>query len=486
MSRKRTGERIQWRKSKRTWVGRVRMEDGSRSPWIDLCTDDPVLAQRRYDIWLESGEPPSQAGRELFKKAAERIMEKMAERGEKGITDRRTRVRAYALPVLGDIEVSRIEPHHIASVLDTMAAQDKGAGYILKMRSDISRILSTLRREGAVSHNVALGVELPEDAMVDDRPRIVLTDEEVLRFRRRGFEAELDMMALFARDLGGHRTSDLHAADWEDFDTIGWQWCKVRRPKTDKDDRGRSADGRRRAERTGARRASRAYEKVLHGIPDTVQGPLIAWWKGHGSPKAGPVFPLRKGPKAGQRKTGKGISYAQALRDALWSEGIVRPLPGYDQAVGEARRNFCALQVDTPTTRAVDFHSFRRAYVTAVSQAGANMATVLDLAGHTQESTSHLYRGPRLIETPAAALPGFDPSAVAPAPVAPSPATGSGGGNGGQAPDMAAVAAALAQLAGVLGAQQAQQSRGVPTIDPDSGSKAGVTKLRGIAGGRKT
>lgn len=482
MSRKRTGEKIQWRARMRTWVGRVRMEDGKRSPWIDLCTDDPVLAQRRYDLWLETGEAPSQAGKELMRKAAERIMEAMAARGEAGIGDRRTRVRQYALPVLGDIEVARIEAHHVASVLDSMSAQGKGSGYILKMRSDISRILSTLRREGAVPHNVALGVELPEDATVDDRPRVVLSDEEVLRFRRRGFDSELDMMALFARDLGGHRTSDLHAADWEDFDTVGWRWCKVRRPKTD-GERGRDLSKRRARERAGKRRATRAYEKVMHGIPDTVKGPLVAWWKKHGEPTAGPVFPIRKGPRVGQRKVGKGISYAEPLRDALWAEGIVRPLPGYDEAVGDARRNFCALQVATEETLPVDFHSFRRAYVTAVSNAGANMATVLDLAGHTQESTSHRYRGPRLIETPAAALPGN--GGPQQSPISPTPATGQPGsnvGSGAPTPDMAAVAAALAQLAGVLGAQQ---NPSVPTIDPGSGSKEGVTKLRGIMGGKR-
>jgi hypothetical protein len=490
MSRKRTGEKIQWRARARTWVGRIRMDDGSRSPWIDMCTDDPKLAQDRYDRWLEGGDIPSQAGKELFAAAAERIVEKQRERGEKGAKDRATRVRSYALPILGQIEVARIEPHHVASVLDSMCARGKLSGYILKMRSDISRILSTLRREGAVLHNVALGVELPEDAQVDDRPRIVLTDDEVLRFRRRGFATELDMMALVARDLAGHRTSDLHAFSWEDCDRVAWRSAKVRRPKTD-GQRGRDSDGRRAAERGGRKRGPRAYEKVTHGIPATVREHLIDWWVAHGSPAAGPVFPVRKGPRVGQYKASN-ISYAQPLRDALWSEGIVRPLPGFETAVGDARRNFCALQVDTADTRAVDFHSFRRAYVTALASAGVSLQDAMDATGHAQATTSHAYRGPRFIETPVGALPGGAalPSSPTPAPEpSPNQATGQAApiAPGPMSPDMAALITALA--AGV--AQQlvatAAKAPGAPLtpIDPDSGSKAGVTKLRGIAGGKK-
>lgn len=478
MSRKRTGERIQWRPRSKTWVGRVRGEDGKRSPWTDLCTDDEPVAQERYERWLATGEVPSQSGKELFSNAAERVVDKQTERGEKGAADRRARLRAYAIPRMGHVEVARLEGHHVASVLDAMSAEGKLSGTILKMRTDISRVLTALVREGAIRSNVALGVELPDDAVVDDRSRVILTDDEILCFRRRGFDNELDMMALFARDLAGHRTSDLHAADWKDFDAPRFTTALVRRPKTD-------GDGRRSKERAGSRRATRAYERVVHAVPSTVIEPLKAWWRAHGCPTSGPVFPLRKGPKAGQRKTGKGISYAKALRDALWAEGIVRALPGYETAVGEERREFCSLQVDTDETRAVDFHSFRRAYVTAVSDAGVNMQTTLDLAGHTQEQTSHRYRGPRLIGTPEAALPGgrrTQPETLAPAPIDPNPGPVAPNPPPPAAPDMAAVAAALAQLAGVLGGTLPAP---IAAIDPRLGSQERVTKLRIVDGGKK-
>jgi len=401
----------------------VRGEDGLRSEWTDLCTDDEGVAQDRYDHWLATGEAPSQSGKETFGKAATRIVDRQEARGEKGAKDRRSRLRDFA-GRLDHVEVARIEGHHVASVLDAMVAEGKLSGTVLKMRTDISRILTALVREGAIKTNVARGVELPEDAEVDNRPRIVLVDEEVLRFRRRGFESELDMMALHARDLGGHRTSDLHAEDWSDWDTVHWKQVKVRRPKTD-------GDGRRGKERAGKRRATRAFEKVVHAIPMTVLGPTKAWWKKQGCPTSGPVFPVRKGPRAGERK-GDNISYAKALRSALWEEGIVRPLPGFETAVGDERRKFCALQVDTDETRAVDFHSFRRAFVTALANAGATLQDAMDASGHSVATTSHGYRGPRLIEIPEAALPGGSkgqqpidgspPPAPSPAPPPPSPA----------------------------------------------------------------
>ncbi|HEY3493345.1 MAG TPA: hypothetical protein VGK73_01610 [Polyangiaceae bacterium] len=401
IERKRSKLRIEYRSNKRTWIGRIKFGDGTRSPSVDLLTDDEATAQRVYDQWFDTGTPPDAGGKQPFAVAAEQFIQDQLAAGIPAAKDRATRLRSFAIPRIGHVQVRELKKHHVAGVLDAMADAGLLAGYILKMRSDISRLLARLARRGAIEHNVALGLELGEHVETDDRPRVILTDDEIVRFRRRGFASELDMMALFARDLGGHRTSDLHAADWEDFDTVAWRTCKVRRPKTDP-----KTGRRRRLERAGKSRATRAYEKVTHGIPATVKGPLIAWWEAHGCPTAGPVFPLRRGPNAGKRKTGKGISYAQPLRDALWSEGIVRPLPGYERAVGDERRNFCALQVDTDETRAVDFHSFRRAYVTALADAGASMQDALDLTGHTVATTSHGYRGARLIETPAGALPG--------------------------------------------------------------------------------
>lgn len=485
MSKKRTGE-IR-RNGDGYYVGRVRGDDGKRSPWTPLNTNEERHAQAIIERWVETAQEPSQTGRETFAHAAERLLAKMRTKGEKKkkITNRAQRLRDYALPVLGAMEVSRVEPHDVARVLDSMAERGKAKGTCNTMLADISRVFALVRRGGGVRTNPALDVGLPEEAYVETRLPIILEDYEIIAFRtKRGFESELDMMVLFVCDVAGHRTSDLHAAAWEDVD-----WLKmlitVRRPKTT-DKAGRDLLERRERERPGtARRATRAYERVQHRIPHTVVSPLRAWWELHGCPKAGPIFPVRKGKRAGQYK-GDNISYAKAFRDALWEAGIHRPLPGFETAVGEkARRALDALQVDTEDTLAVDFHSLRRWYATRMANCGLNEQTAMDLMGHTVASTHARYRGARIVETPEHALLGAEPAPVE-APVPPPPAP---------APDMtamaAAVAAAVAQaLAGHMQppppTAPAPAPEGTnPAIDPRFGSMGRVIELRASGSKKK-
>lgn len=187
-------------------------------------------------------------------------------------------------------------------------------------------------------------------------------------------------MALVSRTLGGARASDLHAWDWAHVDTAGWVDAHVPRPKTKSGDR------------------------ML--LPDVLVPVLRAWWDSHGRPSAGPVFPCRRGARAGQRK-GKGISYAAALRDALWAAKVIRPLPGFERAATDAeRRRLCLIQAGSAEHRPLDFHSFRRAYNTALADANVNVQTAMRLAGHRNASTHMRYvmRTGRLA-TPTAALP---------------------------------------------------------------------------------
>lgn len=472
MAKKATGS-IEWRKG--NWVGRIRLEDGTRSPWLSLGTTDRAVARERMDRWIATGEPPAQPSKELFRDAAERIIDAQEKKGQKGAKERRHRIRAFALPVMGHLEVGSITPANIHSALSRMGEQEAAtrtsyaADTVHHLRVDISRILRQLVLEEVLTVNVARDVELPDDIEVDDRPRVVLTDEEILAFRRRGFATELDMMALVARDLGGHRTSDLHAADWSDFDTKTWATCVVRRPKTDR-------EGSRKGKRKGRRRATRGVVRQQMRIPASCVEPLKAWWVGQGKPVAGPVFPLRRGPKAGQRKTGRGISYAQALRDALWAEGIVRPLPGYEAATGNARRALCALQVDTDETRAVDFHSFRRAFVTGLANSGLNLQTAMAAAGHSDPVTHGRYITDGVLEVPASALPQCDPPGI----------TQTKGTAAASAQGSAAVPADLQQALLALVAALGQNPNGVgrpghsvysggtfDPIDPESGSMGG-------------
>ncbi len=463
--KKPTGSKV-WRVRAKTWVGRVRDEHGKRSEWTDLCTDDETIAQKRLDEWVLTGQPPTQAGKETFAQAAERLLR---EQDDKGVTaERRHRIRAFALPAIGHIEISRIKAPHVHSVLVGMeqkrvevaeratklgtakvsaefglgestvatwlralatggdlddrsaeiaaravkcgAAQvaeelglleptvakwvrARAAGKLESfavdtvhhMRVDISRILGALVLEGAIDTNVATRVELPDDVEYDDRPFVVLNDDEIGRFFRRGFDSELMMACLLSREFAGQRTSDLLGADWGDYDLVGWT-ARVRRPKTD--DQGSVKYRKRRK-----RRVTLMYERVRLVIPEHVRAPLAAWREKQRDPKTGelptkgPLFPAQRGKNAGQRKSSRGNSWAERLREELWEEGIVRPLPGYETAVGEERRKFCALQVDTEHTRRAVFHSFRRASVTALIKAGVPVQLAMLITGHSHLPT---------------------------------------------------------------------------------------------------
>jgi hypothetical protein len=117
--------------------------------------------------------------------------------------------------------------------------------------------------------------------------------------------------------------------------------------------------------------------------------------------------------RAGQRKGG-GRSYARALRDALWQAGIVRPTPGFQEAISdERRRALCLIQAGSEDNRPLDFHSFRRAYNTALADAGVNVQTAMRLAGHRNASTHMRYvMLAERLEAPEAALPRLLPSAA--------------------------------------------------------------------------
>jgi hypothetical protein len=423
-ARKRRKEGPKYRERMRTFVARVWEVDGSCSGWVDLGTDNRQLAEEALARWVETGEKPeTDKAKEPFEKAAERIVDKHEATGaiEPDLAkDRRTRLRAYAYPVMGQVEVGRVKTSHVVSVMEAMVSAKKGAGYILKMRSDISQILAQLRREDAIESNCARELPLPKSARMDTRIRSCLTTEQVAEFqRKRGFATPLDMMVLFSRCVAGSRTSDEHAGVWSDICLETFATMKVRRPKTDE----QVGDGT----RVGRTRV-RAYEMVDHGIDEQFREPIRQYWIRQGRPTKGPIFPLlrggvaapmtmkdgrvvmRKASVAGGHK-GRGSSYAEPLRQAVWDAGIYDPDPEQDWDPEHPEKSKCRFQTDTKTTKRLDFKSFRLALSTALADAGVDMATSLAITGHTQVQTKlRHYQGKRRVQVPKGALPGGEPA----------------------------------------------------------------------------
>ena len=226
------------------------------------------------------------------------------------------------------------------------------------------------------------------------------------------------LMALASRAFGGMRTSDLHAWDWHHVDLEAFASAEVYRPKTDGED---DAEG--------------VLERLV--IPELLRPPLRAWWDRWGRPSSGPVFPIMRGKRAGERQGKR--SHVREFRRGLWAAGVHRPLQGFLEALGELRaaeaaveparalgrrawweakrarrqaeeraKELDSVQSDTERTRAVDFHSLRRAYATALAAAGVNVQQAMALAGHRDARTHARYvelaqAGP--LEIPERALP---------------------------------------------------------------------------------
>jgi integrase len=142
---------------------------------------------------------------------------------------------------------------------------------------------------------------------------------------------------------------------------------------------------------------------------------LRGWWERAGKPIAGPVFPVRRGKHTGQSRTGRGVSFAGRLRRELFKAGVVRHPPVTDDDGKPVPNPADPIYFDTPVSRRVDFHSFRRAYNTALAGAGVNVQTAMGLASHSDPKTHMRYvmAAESARPVPAAALPMLDPGLAA-------------------------------------------------------------------------
>lgn len=396
---------------------------------VPLGTSDPQVAAKRLER-IVKGEKPElfEAQKACFAEHADKFI---GESIIRTIAERASRLRRYAYPILGEKAPGDITVDDVYGVL-YLASEQLGAwsNTVRNLRNDISAVLGELARRQVIPQNVALLVDFKKKPVerVKLKP-IVLTDAEFTAFITYGMTLisrdincpagegclpELYMLALCARCLGGMRTSDVHAWRWEHIDTRHWEKAVVPRPKT-----------------MGGREAMGAGDETTDEgeiIEDTALGEtesghilepytlpegyfvehLRAWWGEHGMPQTGPVFPVRSGARVGQHKRPR-TSYAEALRDALWEARVVRPKQGYAQAAPEDQRALCALQTGIKGKRGpVDFHSFRRAWVSATTskEAGLSFAESMRLADHSDPGTHAKYRrdeNRRVI--PAAVLP---------------------------------------------------------------------------------
>jgi hypothetical protein len=397
---------LYWTKS--GWRARIRVEiDGEtvqRS--FDLETTDKQVARiklrRLVADYKPAAELAAEAARvETFQEAAERVV------GESTIRTKRARLdrlRMHAFPAFGLKPVTEVVAGDVRELLTALADAGASKETCVKIRNDVGAVLGELWRADMLAENVTAKVRIPKHATVDRRERAVLTDEELVRYlawchpseKRQEAVRERQTMACVSRMFGGLRLGDIKAIRWEAF-TI-------------------AADGT--FETGWVPREKTARDQLLE-VPEMLRPILRDWWERAGRPRAGFLFPVRRGKRAGeQRKAG---SPASALRlDLARALGIVRAIsiptvrsngrpdvlhrwePAREMTPRERE-----LLVETEFTRPVEFHSFRRAFKQGLADAGVELQTAMTLSGASDAKTHRRYlqNTAKARQIPVAALP---------------------------------------------------------------------------------
>jgi integrase len=406
------------------WRGRVTVttpsNDGERitaRPVYSLGTADKSQAKRRLAKLVADLKAGKDAGAvlegceiPLVSIYAPEWLRKREIEGVVSVGDERRNLEWHVLPEIGHHPVGDVRPPHISAILAAVALKPRarppgGASperstysqqTVKHVRGAMFRMFEAARIEGLIEHNPVAGVRLPRMKEAK-KARVILTDDEFARFiAHPQVDLELRMLSLVARCEGGMRTGDLNQWDWMDIDRVAFVQCTIPRAKADR-------------------------PQVL-AIPPTLAPHLRSWWERAGKPEAGPVFPSRRGKRAGSFRAPKGQSFASRLRRDLFRAGVFRMAPVLVPATKAGTRSdlgFRAtgtklspnpldpLYYEQARTLAVDFHSFRRAYNTALAASGINVQHAMRLAGHSDPRThmGYVMDTAALRTIPAAALP---------------------------------------------------------------------------------
>jgi integrase len=390
---------------------RVNLPNGAATRrWLDLQTKDRATAQRklaRLVDMIEAGELIADAhakavAPETYRSYSQHRHEQREAAGVVMASDERNNRERYIYPVIGHLQLRRINEDHVRQVLER--ARDLGLSRetVRKIRGVMSRDFKRAKLEKLVPQNPVQDVLLPERLKTDKRPRTILTDAEISRFLEAPrCDLEIKMLSLVARAEGGMRTAELVRWDWQMIDTTNFATCTIMRAK--------SGD----------------FQRLE--VPTMLRPFLRTWWELNGRPISGPVFPVRRGPRSGQAKKGHNTSFAKSLRRELFKAGIVRRPPIEAPATKKGTRTDLGkrapgsklapnpgdpLYFDTQVSRRVDFHSFRRAYNTALARAGVNLQQAMVLASHTDPKThmGYVMAAEATKPLPDSALPKVDPT----------------------------------------------------------------------------
>lgn len=356
--------------------------DGTeRRRFFRLGTFDKDLAKRKMAKivdGLASGElvvdtaKVEVAKAETIAQYADAWLKRREAAGVVWVDDERRHLESFVLPDFGALTMAEFRSRDARAVLAAMVEDGYAKATVTKVRGTLFRLFDAAWKAelDGVRENPVARVDVPTEAKVDGRERAILTDTEIAQFFAcTKVDMELRVVAACSRILGGMRTAETIRWDWSTIDTTHFAQVSYQRAK--------------------AKRGTGGKLQRL-AVPETLRGILRGWWEAHGKPSAGPVFPVRSGANEGGFKSST-TSFAKRLRAGLLVAGVTRH----------------ELHNDTPTSKRVDHHSFRRAFATALAEGGTNVQQAMKLTGHSDGKTHALYvaSSAAMREIPAAAVP---------------------------------------------------------------------------------
>jgi integrase len=360
-------------------------------PWYKLNTLDEDEARRLLDqlnAQVKPADAPETPGAlQTFGAYAAAWRRARVARGVAQAESEKGWLDNHILPVLGPMPLGVVRAADVRKVVEAVVAKKLSRQTVTHVRATVSRILDAAWRDEMIPENPALRVRVPPMREVT-KPRVILTDAELLRFFAcDDADLEIRMLGLAARVEGGMRTRDLTAWDWTHIDQATFASCIVPRTKTGKPQR--------------------------LEVPGVLQAPLRAWWLAQGSPASGPVFPVTRGKRKGEARRSRGVSFADRLRRALMAAGIKRHACEHPDTIPTPDEPCCPtfaqdeLYAETAWSLPVDFHSFRRAFKTALAEAGIATEHAMHLSGSSDPRTHARYvmQTPAMQRIPAAAVP---------------------------------------------------------------------------------
>jgi integrase len=395
----------------KTWHARltVTVEGESLRKWFDLGTDNKAVARRKLAklvAEVAKGQAPAPEQVRAIETANAYAEPWLAAREKRGLPSAENERRYWQhvwRPAIGHLSLAAVTSSHIQCVLDDAASGEivglRGGRYsresISHLRATVLRVLEAAWRESIVAENVAKRTVVP-DLDEERLPRAVLTDDEIgALVRHPHVDGELKLLVLLSRTIGGMRTGDLNRLQWTAFDPE-FTTCTFVRRKTRK----------------------KKPAPVSLVVPASVRPFIKAWWHASSAPEGGPVFPARRGARAGQEKLSSKQSYALRLRANLrvafgldvWDVETGRFTPAPGRTLSPRERE---LLDGSSTVRPVDFHSTRRAYASALARAGTNEQTAMALTGHSDSKVHRLYlEAANIRALPAGAVPLLEESAA--------------------------------------------------------------------------